>query len=188
MEPGGLASGPGVRAGARAGKEADNRRGVEKASEADAGREADAGQEADAEETTGVEPRGATARHDRKGVLVRLAITASGAELSSKVDQRFGRARYLLVVETPERTVLAVDNQAGMNAAQGAGIQAAQSVIDNGAKVLITGHIGPKAFRALKAAGIEVYLTPEGTVDEAISQFEAGSLELTPAADVNSHW
>ena len=119
---------------------------------------------------------------------MRLAITASGGDLSSSIDQRFGRARYLLVVDTPERTVLAVDNQAGVNAAQGAGIQAAQSVIDNKATVLITGHIGPKAFRALKAAGIQVYLTPEGTVDNAISRFEAGDLELAPAADVDSHW
>ncbi len=119
---------------------------------------------------------------------MRLAITATGPELSSPIDQRFGRAKYLLIVDTPERTVLALENSAGMNAAQGAGIQAAQAVIDNKATAVITGHCGPKAFRALKAAGIEVFLAPDGTVDEAVTRFEAGELKATPAADVDSHW
>jgi len=119
---------------------------------------------------------------------MRLAITATGPELSSVVDQRFGRAKYLLIVDTPERAVLAIENQAGMNAAQGAGIQAAQSVIDSKATVLITGHCGPKAFRALNASGIAVYLTPGGTAEDALNQFEAGKLLPASAADVDGHW
>jgi len=119
---------------------------------------------------------------------MRLAVTATGPELSSSVDQRFGRAKYLLIVDLPERKVLAIENHAGMNAAQGAGVQAAQSIIDNKATALLTGHCGPKAFRALKAAGVEVYLAPGGTVDEAVSRFEAGGLTPAPAADVDSHW
>jgi len=119
---------------------------------------------------------------------LKLAISAAGPELSSPVDQRFGRARYLLIVDTPERAVQAIDNHAGMNAAQGAGVQAAQSVIDSEASVLITGHCGPKAFRALRAAGIHVYLAPEGTVEEAIARFQTNELELARAADVDGHW
>jgi len=119
---------------------------------------------------------------------VKIAITAAGPDLSSAVDQRFGRGRHLLVVDLPERTVQTIDNQAGRNAAQGAGIQAAQSVIDSGATVLISGHCGPKAFRALKAGGIEVYLTSGGRVDEVLNQFEEGTLDLASAADVDGHW
>jgi predicted Fe-Mo cluster-binding NifX family protein len=124
-------------------------------------------------------------REERK---LKIAVTAAGPDLSSRVDQRFGRARFLLLVDTPERLVKVIDNRAGMDAMQGAGIQAAQSVIDSEASVLITGHCGPKAFRALKAAGIHVYLTPGGTVDEAISRFQTNELELAPAADVEGHW
>ncbi len=119
---------------------------------------------------------------------MRVAITATEPDLSSRIDQRFGRGRYLLIVDTPDRLVAAVDNQAGIDAAQGAGIQAAQSVIDNNASILITGHCGPKAFRALKAGGVHVYLAPEGTVAEAIAAFQAGDLKHTSAADVDGHW
>ena len=119
---------------------------------------------------------------------MRVAITATGPELSSPLDQRFGRARYLLIVDTPDSVVAAVDNQAGVDASQGAGIQAAQSVIDNNTSILITGHCGPKAFRALKAGGVHVYLAPDGTVAEAIAAFRSGDLKHTSAADVDGHW
>jgi predicted Fe-Mo cluster-binding NifX family protein len=119
---------------------------------------------------------------------MRVAITAGGPDLSSPVDQRFGRARYLLIVDTPERVVAAIDNQAGLDAAQGAGIQAAQHVIDNQASALITGHCGPKAFRALQAGGVHVYLAPGGTVADAIGAFRSGDLKHSSAADVDGHW
>ena len=119
---------------------------------------------------------------------MKLAVTAAGQDLSSPVDQRFGRARYLLIVDTPERTVQVLENRAGMDAAQGAGVQAAQTVINSKAPVVITGHCGPKAFRALNAAGVQVYLTQGGTVASAISQFEANELTIAPAADVDGHW
>lgn len=119
---------------------------------------------------------------------MRLAITAAGPGLSSQIDQRFGRARYLLIVETSGRDPLVLDNQAGINATHGAGVQAAQRVIDNKATALITGHCGPKAFRALKAAGVDVYLTAEGTITEAMDRFEAGQLKLAPTADVDGRW
>lgn len=120
---------------------------------------------------------------------MKLAISATGPDLSSPVDQRFGRARYLVVVESPERRMLqAVENRGGMDAAQGAGVQAAQKVIDTMAQAVITGHCGPKAFRALNAAGVQVYLTQGGTVAEAIDRFESGDLALARGADVDGHW
>lgn len=119
---------------------------------------------------------------------MRLAITSTGPELSSPIDRRFGRAKYLLVVDTPDRTVSAIDNQAGIDAAQGAGIQAAQHVIDHRAGTLITGHCGPKAYRALEAAGVDVYLADGGTVEETLDRFEAGGLARSSSADANGHW
>jgi len=119
---------------------------------------------------------------------LKVAVTSAGPGLSSALDSRFGRAAYLLLVDLPERTVSAIENRAGLNAAQGAGIQAAQSVIDAGASKLITGHCGPKAYRVLQAAGIEVLLADGGSVDEVVDRFEAGSLAPALAADVDSHW
>jgi predicted Fe-Mo cluster-binding NifX family protein len=119
---------------------------------------------------------------------MKLAITATGPELSSRFDPRFGRAKYLLFVETPFRTFVPLENSAAMNAAQGAGIQAAQHVIDNQAEAVITGNCGPKAFRALEAAGVRVYLAPDGTVAENLDRFDHGQFLPAAAANVDGHW
>jgi predicted Fe-Mo cluster-binding NifX family protein len=119
---------------------------------------------------------------------MKLAITSTGPDLSSPFDSRFGRAKYLIIVDTPARAFAAVDNALAMNAAEGAGIQAAQNVIDNKVEAVITGNCGPKAFRALSAAGITVYLAPEGTVTENLDRFDHGQFLPAVAANVDGHW
>lgn len=54
--------------------------------------------------------------------------------------------------------------------------------------MLITGHCGPKAFRVLNAAGINVYNSEAATVKEAFDQFEKGKLQIASEADVDGHW
>lgn len=119
---------------------------------------------------------------------MKLAVTSTGPDLASTLDPRFGRARYLLVVDTPFRTYVPIENRMGMNAAEGAGVQAAQNVIDQKVGAVITGHCGPKAFRALTAAGIQVFLAPEGTVTDALDRFDHGQFLPASAANVDGHW
>jgi predicted Fe-Mo cluster-binding NifX family protein len=56
------------------------------------------------------------------------------------------------------------------------------------AEAVITGHCGPKAFRTLQAAGIQVVVGADGTVADAVEQFKSGELVPSDAADVESHW
>ena len=86
------------------------------------------------------------------------------------------------------RSFEVIDNQQNLNAAQGAGIQSAETVIRSGAKALLSGHCGPKAFRVLAAAGVKVYTSDAATVAEALEQFKAGKLEEAGNADVEGHW
>jgi len=79
-------------------------------------------------------------------------------------------------------------NTQSLNAAQGAGIQSAETVSRLGAGVVLTGHCGPKAFRALQAAGIQIATGAEGTVQQAVEAFKQGTLKLAEKADVEGHW
>lgn len=119
---------------------------------------------------------------------MKVVITSSGDGLDSPVDPRFGRAGRFILVDTETGGVQAVDNTQNLNAAQGAGIQAAQNVSRLGAEVLMTGHCGPKAFATLRAAGIKVITGVQGTVAEAIERFKRGELAPTEAPDVEGHW
>ena len=120
--------------------------------------------------------------------MMKVAISSYGQEITSEVDPRFGRASFFIVVdvETGEFTVH-VNNQ-NLNAAQGAGIQAARNVMVLGVDAVITGNVGPKAFTTLQAGNLEVYIGAKGSVKDAIEAFKANRLECVSEANVEGHW
>lgn len=119
---------------------------------------------------------------------MKVAFTASGNTLDATMDPRFGRAAGFIVYDTDNDTFEVIDNQQIRNSAQGAGIQAAETIVRLGANCLVTGHCGPNAFRALTAAGVRVYTTQAATVADALEAFRAGALSVMNSADVAGHW
>jgi predicted Fe-Mo cluster-binding NifX family protein len=119
---------------------------------------------------------------------VKLALTTSGDTLDAPLDPRFGRAARFLVYDLESDTFEILDNAQNLAAAQGAGVQAAETVARAGVGGLVTGHCGPKAFRVLGAAGIPVYTTDAQTVAEAVARYRAGELQAAAGADVEGHW
>ena len=119
---------------------------------------------------------------------MKIAVTSTGESLDAQVDPRFGRASLFLVVDTETDALEVVDNKQNLNAAQGAGIQAARIVAETGAEVVITGHCGPNAFRTLSAAGIKLVVGAEGKIGEAVEKFKSGELKPAEGADVEGHW
>lgn len=119
---------------------------------------------------------------------MKIAFTTTGASLEAPLDTRFGRAMAFLIYDTETDGFTLIDNRQNLNAAQGAGIQSAQTVAAAGVQVLVTGHCGPKAFRVLAAAQIKVYTTTAATVAEALALFREGKLTESTAPDVEGHW
>ncbi|NLK45910.1 MAG: dinitrogenase iron-molybdenum cofactor biosynthesis protein [Treponema sp.] len=119
---------------------------------------------------------------------MKIAISATGKNKTDTVDQRFGRTSYFVVYDTEDDSYTAFNNEQNLHAAQGAGIQSAQNVIQTGASAVITGHTGPKAFRVLQAANIPIYLCPQLSLTEAIEKFKKGELVKINAPDVEGHW
>ena len=119
---------------------------------------------------------------------MKVVVTAQENAMTSQVDPRFGRARCFLVVDTETGEWIAADNEQNLNAAQGAGVQAASSVAQLGAEAVLTGHCGPKAFAALQAAGIKVYTGVDGDVAGAVERFKQGEFVLGEGPDVGGHW
>lgn len=119
---------------------------------------------------------------------MKLAFTTSGENLDSPLDPSFGRARSFLIYDLATQAFEVISNQQNLNAAQGAGIQSAQTIVKAGAKALVTGHCGPKAFRVLDAAGVKVFNTDALTVSDALARYRAGQLSEAAAANVEGHW
>ncbi len=119
---------------------------------------------------------------------MKIAVTAKGIDLDSQVDPRFGRAAYILIVDTENFECEVLDNKDNVNAFKGAGIQAASMISDKGAEALLTGFCGPNAFETLQAAKIPVVNDVSGTVRDAVKAFKEGKYKFSDQANVDGHW
>ena len=104
-----------------------------------------------------------------------IAVTSTGMGLESRVDPRFGRCAYF-AISGPSGALTAVVNTA-RDFGNGAGIEAAKQVIDAKVDVVITGNIGPNAFRVLSAAGVRVFVGGCGTVQDSLEWYRTGAMK-----------
>jgi predicted Fe-Mo cluster-binding NifX family protein len=81
-----------------------------------------------------------------------------------------------------------VENEQNLSLPQGAGIQAAQNVVNHEPEVVLTGNCGPKAFKTLQAAGIQVVVGVSGKIEDAIQSYLRDEFEHAKDANVEGHW
>lgn len=117
---------------------------------------------------------------------MKIGISSTGENLDANVDQRFGRCKYFIIVDTESMEFEVLSNGSAM-AFGGAGIQAAQTIARTGAKVVVTRGVGPNAFRTLSAAGMKVFTGASGTIKESVEKYKKGELKETEAPSVGSH-
>ena len=119
---------------------------------------------------------------------MKIAISTTGTTLDAAIDPRFGRAARFIIYDTDNESFNIVENTQNLNAAQGAGIQAAKTVADSGAQAIISGQCGPKAFKILSAAGITIYPCDADSVAAALELHKNGELQAAQDATVEGHW
>ena len=107
--------------------------------------------------------------------------------MEAKVDPRFGRCPYFLIVDTESMEFEAIENP-NVALGGGAGIQSAQLMAEKGVKFVLTGNCGPNAHQTLSAAGIGIIVGCSGIVTDLIEQFKAGQLSTAEAPNVASHF
>lgn len=111
--------------------------------------------------------------------LQTVAITATETSARSDMDHHFGRCRFFLIAEGERIRV--VENTA-RDASEGAGVKAAQLMIDNGVEVVITGSLGPKASKVLEEAGIRSHVGVSGDITDVLERYREGRLETSSEA------
>nr|WP_320017551.1 NifB/NifX family molybdenum-iron cluster-binding protein [uncultured Desulfobacter sp.] len=84
------------------------------------------------------------------------------------------------MVIDPETQAFEVLESEAATLGSGAGIQAAQMVVNAGAEAVITGSLGPNATDVLSAAGLKIYLGAAGTIKEVLQQYKDGQLQDSP--------
>ena len=102
---------------------------------------------------------------------MKIAISSTGKDLDSKIDPKFGRCPYYIIVETDDMSFEALDNES-VALELGAGVQSVQVLVSKGVKAVVTSTCGPNAERALSAANVRVLVGQTGTVQDAIERFK----------------
>lgn len=106
---------------------------------------------------------------------MKIAISAANKTIDSSLDSRFGRCEYFIIYDTDKNSHEAVINS-GISASGGAGIKAANQIIEIKAEVVITGNLGPNAYELLQSAQVKAYSCSKVSVKEAVELFQEGKL------------
>jgi predicted Fe-Mo cluster-binding NifX family protein len=116
---------------------------------------------------------------------MKIAISSTGPTLDAELDQRFGRCPCFMILDSEGADHEVLDNPHAQ-LGHGAGIQAAQMLIERGIATVLTGRCGPNASETLAAGNIRLVTGLGGTVRQALEDFadRSGSRSL-PADGVN---
>lgn len=118
---------------------------------------------------------------------MKVAISSEGENLESQLDPRFGRCQFFIFIDTDSMDFEAILNESA-DAMGGAGIAAAQNVVNKKAEAVLTGNLGPNAFQTLSAAGIRIITGVSGSVNDVINKFKNGELKESASPNVASHF
>jgi predicted Fe-Mo cluster-binding NifX family protein len=101
---------------------------------------------------------------------MKIAVTSSGPEPDSEMDERLGRCPYFMIMDTATGKMEAVVNTAA-ESSSGAGTKAMQLLIDKGVEIIISGRIGPHASAMLGETGMESVTGRSGKVGQVLEDF-----------------
>jgi predicted Fe-Mo cluster-binding NifX family protein len=107
---------------------------------------------------------------------MKIVISAKTLSPEARLEPRFGRAAAFVFVDTVTSERLTQANPAA-GAAGGAGIQAAEFIVQQGADAVISGTFGPNAYEVLEASNAELHCAQSGTIDEVVQRFLKGQLD-----------
>ena len=91
---------------------------------------------------------------------MKTIITSTGDNISSKSDQRFGRAGWFCIYDRESKTTHFIENSF-KNTNGGAGTKSSEMVAELGAGQVISGDFGPKAKDMLERFNIQMIILDE---------------------------
>jgi predicted Fe-Mo cluster-binding NifX family protein len=117
---------------------------------------------------------------------MKIAIPVDEKTLESNVCASFGRAPYFLIFDTETKESVFIDNSAAASTG-GAGIKAAQTIVDHKANALLTPRCGQNAADVIKSADIKIFKSTSNSVKDSIADFIDGKLPLLDEIHAGFH-
>lgn len=107
---------------------------------------------------------------------MKVAISTDESNLDALIETKFGRSPGFLIYDTVSAAMKYLSNDQNADSSQGAGTKTAEMLLDEDIESVISGHLGPKAFRVLDSAGIHIYNCAAVPIKQALHQLSNGLL------------
>jgi len=117
---------------------------------------------------------------------MKIAIPVDNESMDSTISKSFGRTNYFLIIDTDSMEHTFIENSA-VASQGGAGIKAAQLIVDQKVKALLAPRCGQNAAEVIKAAGIEIYKTINDSIEDNINSFKEDKLSLLKEIHAGFH-
>lgn len=117
---------------------------------------------------------------------MKIAMPVDDKSIATSVCMSFGRTPYFLIYDTESKESIFLDNSAAASQG-GAGIKAAQTLVDNKVSVLLTPRCGQNAAEVIKAANIKIYRTINDSIKDNIDALIDGKLSLLTEIHAGFH-
>lgn len=102
--------------------------------------------------------------------------------MEANISNHFGRTEFFLIWNSENEESVFINNDA-MNAQGGAGIKAAQLLVDQNIDAIISPRLGQNAFEVINAADIKIYESEGKSLKDNLDKLKNG--KLSPLNDIH---
>ncbi|MFA9424019.1 MAG: NifB/NifX family molybdenum-iron cluster-binding protein [Sedimentibacter sp.] len=117
---------------------------------------------------------------------MKIAMPVDENNMESNICISFGRTPYFLIYDTELNESEFMINSAAESQG-GAGIKAAQLIVDKHADALITPRCGENAADVLKTANVKIYKSMNDSIKDNIENLKSGKLSLLDEIHAGFH-
>ena len=122
----------------------------------------------------------------QKEINMKIAIPVEEQNIQTTVCVSFGRAPFFMVYDLETNQAEFLENPAASSPG-GAGVKAAQFVVDQQVDCLLTPRCGENAAEVIQGAKIKIYKTVEPSVEKTLNQFKADALSILNEVHAGFH-
>ncbi len=117
---------------------------------------------------------------------MKVAVPSEHQSLNAEVCPSFGRAPIYVIYDTKVKTAEFLQNTAA-GSQGGAGVQAAQLLVDQQVEAIITPRCGKNAAAVVQEAGIKLYRSISGSIESNLKALEEQRLSVLEEIHAGFH-
>jgi len=116
--------------------------------------------------------------------MKKIAFASQGKEITAKLDDKFTRSPYFIIVTLKGEEIEVIENPA-VKSLKGASEELTKFLFDKEVECVVSLNYNQSAYETLNDAEIDVLAGIKGTVRENLEEFKKGNLDLWFPYDIN---